>query len=114
MGRRRSVRPRAQSIPRDKNDDIAHVLEWARRGLAERHVPIESDKQVLRGDVIDIATAKLEFIHLLGDPRLACILWSFIGLNSSHVCNRAALVAYRLSDPNRHSPVYDAILRHHY
>ena len=106
MGRRRSVRPRAQSIPRDKNDDVAHVLEWARRGLAA------SDKRVLRGDVIDIATAKLEFIHLLGDPGLACILWPFLGLNSSHVFNRAALVPYRLSDPNKHSPVYGAILRH--
>jgi hypothetical protein len=114
MGRSRSVRPRAQSIPRDKNDDVAHVLEWARRGLAERHVPIESDKRVLRGDVIDIATAKLEFIHLLGDPCLACILWSCLGLNSSHVFNRAALVPYRLSDANRHSPVYGAILRHRY
>ena len=66
MGGRRSVRPRAQSIPRDKND-LAH-------GLAKRHVPIEADKLVLRGDVIDIATARLEFIHLLGDLCLACIL----------------------------------------
>jgi hypothetical protein len=90
MGRRRSVRPRAQSIPRDKNDDVAPVLEWARLGLAERHVSIEADKRVLRGDVIDIATAKLEFIHLLGDPCLACILWSFLGLNWLHVFNRAA------------------------
>jgi hypothetical protein len=73
MGGRRSVRPRAQSIPRDKND-LAHVLERARLGLAERHVPIEADKLVLRGDVIDVATARLEFIHLLGDPCLACIL----------------------------------------
>ena len=90
MGRSRSVRPRAQSIPRDKNDDVAHVLEWARLGLAERNVSIEADKRVLRGDVIDIATAKLEFIHLLGDPCLACILWSFLGLNCSQVFNRAA------------------------
>jgi hypothetical protein len=113
MGRR-SVPSRAQSIPRDKNDDVAHVLEWARLGLAERHVPIEADKRVLRGDVIDIAMAKLEFIHLLGDPCLTCILWSFLGLNFLHVFNRAALVAYRLSDPNRHSPEYGAILRHRY
>ena len=89
MGRRRSVRPRAQSIPRDKNDDLAHVLEWARLGLAERHVPIEADKLVLRGDVIDVATARLEFIHLLGDPCLGCILWSFLGLYWLRVFNRA-------------------------
>jgi hypothetical protein len=74
MGRRRSVRPPGQSMPRDKNDDLAHVFEWAPLGLAERRVPSEADKRVLRGDVIDIATAKLEFIHLLGDPCLACIL----------------------------------------
>ena len=61
-------------MPRDKNDDRAHVFEWAPLGLAERRVPSEADKPVLRGDVIDIATAKLEFIHLLGDPCLACIL----------------------------------------
>ena len=82
--------------------------------LGRATYPIESDKQVLRGDVIDIATAKLEFIHLLGDPGLACILWPFRGLNCSHVFNRAALVTYRLSDPNRHSPVYGTILRHRY
>ena len=91
MGRRRSVRPRAQSIPRDKNDDVAPVLEWARLGLAERHVSIEADKRVSRGDIIDIATSKLEFIHLLGDPCFACILWSFLGLKWSHVFNRAAV-----------------------
>jgi hypothetical protein len=90
MGRRRSLRLRAQSIPRDQNDDLAHVLEWARLGLAERHAPIEADKRVSRGDVIDIATAKLEFIHLLGNPCLARILSSFLGLNWSHVLNRAA------------------------
>jgi hypothetical protein len=90
MGRRRSVRSRAQSIPRDHNDDLAHVLEWAWLGLAQRRVPSEADKRVLRGDVIGIAAAKLEFILLLGDPCLACILWSFLGLNWLHVFNRAA------------------------
>jgi hypothetical protein len=90
MGRRRSVRPRAQSIPRDQNDEIAHVLERARPGLAERDVPSQADKRVLGGDVIGSAMAKLEIIHLLGDPCLACILWSFPGLNWSHVFNRAA------------------------
>jgi hypothetical protein len=62
MGRRRSVRPRAQSIPRDQNDDLAHVLERTRLGLAERHIPSEADKRVLRGDVLDIAMARLELI----------------------------------------------------
>jgi hypothetical protein len=90
MGRRRSVRPRAQSIPRDQNDELAHVLERARPGLAERDVPSQADKRVPAGDVIGSAMAKLEFIHLLGDPCLACILWSFPGLNWSHVFNRAA------------------------
>ena len=58
--------------------------------MAERHVLFEANKRASRGDVIDIATAKLEFIHLLGDPCLGCILWLFLGLNWLHVFNRAA------------------------
>jgi hypothetical protein len=48
---------------------------------AERDVSSEADKRVARGDVTDIAMAKLEFITLLEDPSLASILWPFLGLN---------------------------------
>ena len=48
---------------------------------AERDVSSEADKRVVRGDVMDIAMAKLEFVTFLEDPSLASILWSFLGLN---------------------------------
>jgi hypothetical protein len=48
---------------------------------AERDVTSETDKRIVRGDVIDIAMATLEAITSSEDPSLASILWSFLGLN---------------------------------